>query len=225
MSRKTKRRPFTDEERAERRAAEREQMREAVEALRSSEGWQRWFEVRRHFHTYTFHNQLMIAMQCPEATRVSGFRRWLELGQAVRKGERAIRIWTPCMASKKALAHRRKEGSNPDDEPRTWFRLVPVFGTLSRAWWKRARRSVAPFGKQRVVADCRKFKCGTGGGVICRPPPASSASCRGLAEYPARGDLARASPGTRKVSPDDIGRVLGIDRAADRVFQELTPMI
>jgi antirestriction protein ArdC len=127
MSTKTKRRPPTDDERAERRAAEREQMREAVEALRTSEGWQRWLKVRRHFHTYSFHNQLMIAMQCPEATRVAGFRKWLEIGYAVRKGEKAIRIWAPCPPSKRQTERWRKEGSKPDEKPRTWFRLVPVF--------------------------------------------------------------------------------------------------
>jgi antirestriction protein ArdC len=128
MSTKTKSRgAMSEEERAERRAAEREQMREAVEALRSSEGWQRWLKVRRHFHTYSFHNQLMIAMQCPEATRVAGFRKWLEIGYAVRKGEHAIRIWAPCPPSKKAVERWRKEGASPDKKPRTFFRLVPVF--------------------------------------------------------------------------------------------------
>jgi antirestriction protein ArdC len=124
---KSTRKSLTEDERAERRTAEREQMREAVEALRTSEGWQRWLKVRRHFHTYSFHNQLMIGMQCPEATRVAGFRRWLEIGYAVRKGEKAIRIWAPCPPSKKAVARWRSEGSKPDDEPRTYFRLVPVF--------------------------------------------------------------------------------------------------
>jgi antirestriction protein ArdC len=127
MSTKTRRRPLGEEERAERRAAEREQMRQAVEALRSSEGWQRWLRVRRHFHTYSFHNQLMIAMQLAHATRVAGFRRWLEIGYAVRKGEHAIRIWAPCPPSKKQVKRWREAGSKPEEEPRTYFRLVPVF--------------------------------------------------------------------------------------------------
>jgi antirestriction protein ArdC len=121
-----KRRP-TEDERAERRAVEREQMREAVEALRTGEGWQRWLRVRRHFHDYSFHNQLLIAMQRPEATRVAGFRRWLEIGYCVRKGEKAIRIWAPCPPSKKQLKQWRESGAKPDEEPRTFFRLVPVF--------------------------------------------------------------------------------------------------
>lgn len=127
MPTKTRRRPPSEEERAERRAAEREQMREAVEALRTSEGWQRWLRVRRHFHDYSFQNQLLIAMQLGEATRVAGFRKWLELGYSVRKGEKAIRIWAPCPPSKKQLAAWRSEGADPDKEPRTYFRLVAVF--------------------------------------------------------------------------------------------------
>jgi antirestriction protein ArdC len=128
MSMKMKSRgAMSEAERAERRAAEREQMREAVEALRTSEGWQRWLTVRRHFHAYSFHNQLMIAMQRPEATRVAGFRKWLEIGYAVQKGEKAIRIWAPCPPSRKQVERWRSEGANPDQEPRTYFRLVPVF--------------------------------------------------------------------------------------------------
>jgi antirestriction protein ArdC len=124
---KTKRPPLSDEERAERRAAEREQMRKAVEALRTSEGWQHWQRVRRHFHDYSFHNQLLIAMQCPEATRVAGFRKWLEIGWCVCKGEKAIRIWAPCPPSKKQVKQWREAGAKPGEEPRTYFRLVPVF--------------------------------------------------------------------------------------------------
>jgi antirestriction protein ArdC len=127
MSTKTKRRPSTEEERAERRAAEREQMREAVEALRTSDGWQRWLRVRHHFHNYSFQNQLLISLSMPQATRVAGFRKWLELGYTVRKGEKAIRIWAPCPPSKKQVKTWREAGSNPDEEPRTYFRLVPVF--------------------------------------------------------------------------------------------------
>ena len=49
----THRTHLSDEERAERRARDREYAREAVERLRSSEGWQRWLATRRHFHAYS----------------------------------------------------------------------------------------------------------------------------------------------------------------------------
>ncbi|MGA8744526.1 MAG: ArdC family protein [Solirubrobacterales bacterium] len=118
---------LTEEERTARRAQERRQMAEAVDALRTSEGWQRWLKVRRHFHSYSFHNQLLIAQQCPDATRVAGFRAWLKLGYAVRRGERGIRIWAPCPPSKKQIAEWRQAGANPHERPPTYFRLVAVF--------------------------------------------------------------------------------------------------
>jgi hypothetical protein len=118
---------LTDAERTARREADRQKAREAVEALKTSEGWQRWLALRRHFHRYSLANQLLIALQKPDATRVAGFRTWLKLGYAVRRGERAIRIWVPVPPSKKKLDEWRAAGGDAADKPRTWFRLGPVF--------------------------------------------------------------------------------------------------
>jgi antirestriction protein ArdC len=117
----------SDAERARKRAAERELMASAVDRLRTSEGWQRWLAVRRRFRTYSFHNQLLIAYQRPGATRVAGFRRWLALGYAVRKGERGLAIWAPCPPSERRLREWREAGEDPEARPRTFFRLVKVF--------------------------------------------------------------------------------------------------
>jgi hypothetical protein len=87
---------LTDEERQARREADRERTREAVAALRASDGWQKWLSLRRHFRTYSLTNQLLIALAMPDATRVAGFKAWLKLGYCVRRGEKAvIRIWMP----------------------------------------------------------------------------------------------------------------------------------
>ena len=58
-----KRTQLTEAEREQRRAADRAFVQQAVEQLRSSEGWQRWLTTRRHFHTYSLRNQLLLAMQ------------------------------------------------------------------------------------------------------------------------------------------------------------------
>lgn len=123
----SRRRKLSDEERAEKRAVERDLIAHAIEELRSSEGWQRWLRVRRHFHSYSLHNQLLIADQRPQATYVAGFRRWLKLGYAVRKGEHGIRIWAPCPPSAKKVREWREAGADPDARPRTYFRLLAVF--------------------------------------------------------------------------------------------------
>jgi len=102
-------------------------MAEAVEELRSGDGWARWLRVRSHFHRYSLHNQLLIASQMPEATRVCGFKAWLKLGYAVQKGEHGIRIWAPCRPSRERLRAWEKAGADPEKKPRTSFRLVSVF--------------------------------------------------------------------------------------------------
>jgi hypothetical protein len=42
--------------RQERREADRRKSREAVEALRASEGWQHWLAARRYFRRYSLTN-------------------------------------------------------------------------------------------------------------------------------------------------------------------------
>ena len=62
MSRHT----LTERTARRRHAAERQLAQQAVERLRSSEGWQAWLAARRHFHRYSFTNQLLIALQMPD---------------------------------------------------------------------------------------------------------------------------------------------------------------
>src|ERR1019366_6718145 len=121
------RKPLSEQERAERRRADREFARQAVEQLRSSEGWQRWLATRQRFHSYSLGNQLLIAMQRPAATHVAGFRAWLKLGYCVKRGERAIRIWMPLPPSRKQLQAWEQAGSDHAKRPRTRFKLGPVF--------------------------------------------------------------------------------------------------
>jgi antirestriction protein ArdC len=119
---------LTDEERQARREADRQKTRDAVEALRASDGWQKWLRLRRHFRTYSLTNQLLIAIAMPGATRVAGFKAWLKLGYCVRRGERAvIRIWMPIPPTNKQLEEWRAAGGDPAEQPRTRYKLGPVW--------------------------------------------------------------------------------------------------
>lgn len=135
-------RTYTDEERETKRAAERELQQQAVEDLRSSEGWQRWLTTRSRFHRYSVTNQLLIAAQVQvlmengwvEGTpvRVAGFGQWIKLGYSVSKRPEGmpkdalwgIKIWAPVPPSKKQLEEARVKG---EKRPRTFFRLTSVF--------------------------------------------------------------------------------------------------
>jgi hypothetical protein len=136
----------SDDERQARREADRQKACEAVEALRSSAGWKAWLSTRRHFWTYSLANQLLIAMQRADATRVAGFRAWLNLGYCVRKGERAIRIWVPVPPSKARLEAWERSGGDPAERPRTHFKLGPVFD--------RAQVSPLPPPAEPAPLDC-----------------------------------------------------------------------
>ena len=170
-------RKLTDEERAERRQADREYARHAVEQLRNSEGWQRWLGTRRHFHSYSLSNQLLIAMTRPTATRVAGFRKWLDLGYAVQRGQHAIKIWAPCPPSRKQLERWQQAGAPADQRPRTYFKLVPVFDRLSRVRSGGCRRRPS-----------REIRCMPVSRLCCSSAPASRRRGR---LWPARSSRSR----------------------------------
>jgi antirestriction protein ArdC len=92
-----------------------------ISGLASSEHWQRHLDVQATFHQYSFGNAILIAAQCPGATRVAGFRAWKALGRSVCKDEKALRILAP-MVSKQAA------GADGEGEAVIrGFRYVPVF--------------------------------------------------------------------------------------------------
>ena len=72
-----------------------DKLAQGVAALRDSEDFKRYLDVAARFHSYSFGNQILIGMQCPDASRVAGYRTWQGMGRQVRKGERGIRILAP----------------------------------------------------------------------------------------------------------------------------------
>ncbi len=121
---------LTETERAHRRAADRDRLEQAARELLSTEGWRRWVRVRstNGLARYSFGNQLLIAMQSPDATYVAGFRAFLELDRCVRKGEKSIRILAPM--SVRARKDEPTAEAHPGEETEARhlrFRAVPVF--------------------------------------------------------------------------------------------------
>jgi N-terminal domain of anti-restriction factor ArdC len=108
------------EEREQRRAQDRERLKQAAEQLLTSEGWQRWMRVRSQagLARLSLSNQLLVALVRPDATFVAGFKAWLSLGYFVRKNERAIRIIAPMPV---------KQRDRDTGETRILFKTVFVF--------------------------------------------------------------------------------------------------
>jgi hypothetical protein len=73
---------LNDEEREQRRAQDRERLKEAAEQLLTSEGWQRWVRVRAQggLARLSLNDRPLVALSRPDATFVAGFKAWLKLG-------------------------------------------------------------------------------------------------------------------------------------------------
>lgn len=97
-------------------------LKAGVAKLATSEAFQEYLEVRARFHNYSFRNCILIQMQCPGATVVAGFSKWLTMGRAVRKGEKSLKILAPLMFAKKDPETGEKTG-----ELLRGFRVVSVF--------------------------------------------------------------------------------------------------
>jgi hypothetical protein len=103
-----------------------QRLAEGVEMLTSSEEWVRYLDVQSRFHRYSFGNVLLISLQFPDATRVAGFRRWLELGRHVQRGQKGIAILAPVVQRLKVEDEVPGEERTIVSAPRA-FRVVYVF--------------------------------------------------------------------------------------------------
>lgn len=115
-------------------------LQQSVEDATASDQYKNWLDFQSRFHDYSVRNSLLIKLQCPEASRVAGYRMWqTEFDRHVRAGESAIWIWAPITAKKCPACERsqsRCEQSDCDSDetpPAEWskgvvgFRPVPVF--------------------------------------------------------------------------------------------------
>src|SRR5258707_9743930 len=98
-----------------------------VEALNAghSEALTRYLEGMAKFRTYSFLNVLLILKQCPNATRVAGYRTWHSFGRQVKQGEKGIMILAPLFRKHTETV---KESKPTDDSPKiAGFRAVYVW--------------------------------------------------------------------------------------------------
>lgn len=74
-----------------------EQLEEGVKDVFESEKYRNYLDVMSRFYHYSAGNCILIAMQCPGASLIAGFKAWQnKFKRHVRKGEKAIRILAPC---------------------------------------------------------------------------------------------------------------------------------
>jgi hypothetical protein len=121
---------LTDAERDQHRHQDRRRLHLAAQQLLTAEGWQRWVRVRAKggLARLSLNNQLLVALSCPEATFVAGFKAWIAMGYCVRKGGRGIQIIAP-IPLKQRENDQTVDASAADGEarPRVLFKAVTVF--------------------------------------------------------------------------------------------------
>lgn len=106
-------------------------LEEGILKLVESGEWTCYLKMQAAFHRYSFANTMLILAQCPDATKVAGFKTWQKLGRQVRKGEKALWILAPRTFKPKPDADADDEGAGEEVEPSksivVSFRPVGVF--------------------------------------------------------------------------------------------------
>ncbi len=104
-----------------------EKLSAEVKTLSSSDDWKRYLGFQSWFRRYSANNVLLIALQCPHATAVAGYRTWQKAGRQVKKGEKSIKILAP-IVRKFRVEETNDAGDVEETEKKSlYFRAVPVF--------------------------------------------------------------------------------------------------
>jgi len=83
-------------------------------------------EVSARFHKSSTNHQLVIYLQCSDATRVCRYCAWQRFGRQVRKGERRIQILAPCRKRVSPVESEHEEDVERVEIP-AGFRVVHLF--------------------------------------------------------------------------------------------------
>ena len=73
-----------------------DRLEQGIQDLFESDRFKEYLQVMSKFHTYSFNNTLLIAMQKPDATLIAGYNSWKNLfGRQVSRGAKGIKVIAP----------------------------------------------------------------------------------------------------------------------------------
>jgi len=102
-----------------------------IDEVQSSDEFKEILKFFSRFHNYSYHNNILIMMQKPDATLVAGYRQWQKkFDRYVKKGEKGIAILAPFTYKKKAKKDKLASSLADDEDEyikKTYFRPVYVF--------------------------------------------------------------------------------------------------
>lgn len=114
--------------------AQSEKMKQTLDKLEAgviefftSEKYITYLQVMSKFHTYSANNQVLIAMQMPDATAVAGYNSWMRnFDRHVKRGEKSITILAPMKVKIKIDTDRRDADGKIIQEERETIKFRPV---------------------------------------------------------------------------------------------------
>ena len=113
-----------------------DQLEAGIQELFDSDKYREYLNCMSKFHNYSLSNTLLIAMQRPDATLVSGYAAWQKNhGRTVKKGERGIRILAPYKYKVTVASDRdvtsgdgpARNGEEPKTVEQLGFKIAYVF--------------------------------------------------------------------------------------------------
>ncbi|MCD8336386.1 MAG: DUF3849 domain-containing protein [Lachnospiraceae bacterium] len=118
-----------------------ERLEQGVQEFFTSERYADYLRTMSQFHSYSFNNTLLIAMQRPDATLVAGYQAWQKkFNRHVKRGEKGIQILSPAPIREKETLEKVDEKTGKpilkaDGQPETVevehliprFRVATVF--------------------------------------------------------------------------------------------------
>ncbi|MBQ6088744.1 MAG: hypothetical protein IJK95_04215 [Firmicutes bacterium] len=103
-----------------------EKLEQGVTELFESERYKEYLNCMSKFYNYSLNNTLLIAMQKPDATFVTGFHAWHDKhGRNVKKGEKGIKIFAP--VKYKVTVDPEAPGEEPKEIEKTGFKVTYVW--------------------------------------------------------------------------------------------------
>lgn len=106
-------------------------LEEKIQELFQSDDYLSLLQKMSLLHDYSFHNIILILLQCPKASMIASYTTFNKMHRQVLKGSKAIKILCPCTAKyKKEVANFDENGNSilqEVEEQRTYFKLGNVF--------------------------------------------------------------------------------------------------
>lgn len=91
-----------------------EQLEQSIRSFMDGDRYKEFLGKMSRFHRYSLNNQILIAVQKPEATLCASYTTWKKQGRYVKKGEKGIRILCPAPYKVQALENEKDPETGKD---------------------------------------------------------------------------------------------------------------